>query len=300
VAVFCFIVTRIASTKAIYTSYITSTMPPSIRPLDIGPSTSSYFAPVTITSSIGCIQVSGQVGTASGGIVPADYESQIHLALLNLHKVITAAGASIQDIAKLNLYIVDYDPAHRSHVRHLQRFLGQHRPAITLVPIVQLAAPNWLFEVDAVVAKPGPSFPISLPDPLRKYDVIIIGAGLAGLTAAEAVVRSGHSCLVLEARDRVGGRTWSAKLPGGGGIVDLGAAWINDTNQSRAYQLALRSGAELIEQNTEGNCLLQDANGDRITFPYGELPVRSLGMLVYTSRSNYTLLNSLTWKHRPI
>ncbi|KAG2413381.1 hypothetical protein HFD88_002570 [Aspergillus terreus] len=197
--------------------------------------------------------------------------SRRSISRFSISTVITAAGASIQDIAKLNLYIVDYDPAHRSHVRHLQRFLGQHRPAITLVPIVQLAAPNWLFEVDAVVAKPGPSLPISLPDPLRKYDVIIIGAGLAGLTAAETVVRSGHSCLVLEAQDRVGGRTWSAKLPGGG-IVDLGAAWINDTNQSRAYQLALRSGAELIEQNTEGNCLLQDANGDRITFPYGELP----------------------------
>ncbi|KAL5362531.1 hypothetical protein BJX96DRAFT_186092 [Aspergillus floccosus] len=243
----------------------------SIRTLDIGSSVSSYFAPATITSGIDCIQISGQVGMDSEGKVPTDYESQINLALLNLHKVITAAGASIQDIAKLNLYIVNYNPAHRSHVRHLQRFLGQHRPAITLVPVVQLAAPSWLFEVDAVVAKAS-SLRTSLSTPLKKYDVVVLGAGLAGLTVAETIVRSGHSCLVLEARDRVGGRTWSARLPGGGGIVDLGAAWINDTNQSRAYQLALRSGAELIEQNTEGNCLLQDANGDKITFPYGELP----------------------------
>lgn len=253
-------------------------MAPSIRTLDTGSSISSYFAPAAITSGVDCIQVSGQVGTNVEGNVPTDYESQINLALLNLHKVITAAGASIDNIAKLNLYIVNYNPADRSHVRHLQRFLGQHRPAITLVPVVQLAAPTWLFEVDAVVAKPAPSVPTALPHPLRKYDVVVLGGGLAGLTAAESIVRSGHSCLVLEARDRVGGRTWSAKLAGGG-MVDLGAAWINDTNQSRAYQLALRSGAELIEQNTEGNCLLQDTNGDRIAFPYGEMPVRSPSML---------------------
>lgn len=112
-------------------------------------------------------------------------------------------------------------------------------------------------------------------------DVIIVGAGLAGLTAAHEIQRAGLKCLILEARDRVGGKTFSAPLEGGG-VVDLGAAWINDSNQSRMYELARRFGAELIEQNTTGNCVLQDVDGRCTPFPYGELPqvcYCSLGLL---------------------
>ncbi|MGX5695757.1 flavin monoamine oxidase family protein [Agromyces soli] len=45
--------------------------------------------------------------------------------------------------------------------------------------------------------------------------ITIVGAGLGGLTAAWELVKSGHDVAVLEARDRVGGRTWSARLPDG-------------------------------------------------------------------------------------
>lgn len=129
--------------------------------------------------------------------------------------------------------------------------------------------------MDAVISKENASIPVSLTSSAAQYDVVVPGAGLAGLTAAETLIRAGYSCLVLEARDRVGGRTWSSVLPSGDGIVDLGTAWINDTNQSRVYELVRRAHSELIEQNITGNCLLQDSNGDRLTFKYGELPVRS-------------------------
>lgn len=250
-------------------------MAPSVRTLDLHNTSSAYVAAATITSSTDCIYVTGQAGVNSQGKVPADYESQVHLALLNLHRIIVAAGASIGDIAKLNLYIINYNPNQRSHARHLQKFLGPHRPTVTFVPVAQLAAPEWLFEVDAVVSRKSTPISTALKAPQNTYDVVILGAGLAGLTAAEHIIRAGYSCLVLEARDRVGGRTWSATLPGGGGIVDLGAAWINDTNQSHIYQLAHRASAELIEQNTSGKCVLHDFNGDTHTFNYGDMPVRS-------------------------
>jgi monoamine oxidase len=70
----------------------------------------------------------------------------------------------------------------------------------------------------------------------------------------------------------VGGKTWSKPLGEGKGIVDLGAAWINDTSQAKMYELAKRFGADLIEQNTQGNCVFQGFDGQCSPFAYGEVP----------------------------
>ncbi|MBL3267424.1 FAD-dependent oxidoreductase, partial [Klebsiella pneumoniae] len=57
----------------------------------------------------------------------------------------------------------------------------------------------------------------------------MVGAGLAGLTAAGALSRRGQSVLVLEARDRVGGRIETAVLSDGT-AVDLGGQWIAEAH----------------------------------------------------------------------
>jgi monoamine oxidase len=251
-------------------------MAPLVESLDLANTSKVYHAPATvIRSNTRTIHVSGQVGHTKDGHVPTDYVSQIHLALLNLRKVIVAAGATVKDIAKLTFYIVNYNPAQRKHTRPIQRFLQGHRPAITLVPVTQLAVSGWLFEVDAVIACPEVPLSISTPTSQGKtevVDVAIIGAGLAGLSAAHEVLRAGLSCVILEARDRVGGKTWSQPLSDGKGMIEMGAAWINDVNQTRMIALTRRYGVELIEQNTSGNCVLQDFDGNASPFPYGELP----------------------------
>lgn len=68
------------------------------------------------------------------------------------------------------------------------------------------------------------------------YDVIIIGAGYAGLSAARILRQSKKSVLLLEARDRVGGRILTQPL-GDGNYVDLGGQWIGP-GQDRMYDLA--------------------------------------------------------------
>lgn len=104
------------------------------------------------------------------------------------------------------------------------------------------------------------------------YDVIVVGAGLSGLQAAYDVQKAGLSCLVLEARNRVGGKTWSVPLANGNGSVDIGAAWTNDTNQSHIWGYTQKFGIELIKQNTEGNCIFQDKDGETHAFAYGTSP----------------------------
>ncbi len=59
----------------------------------------------------------------------------------------------------------------------------------------------------------------------------MVGAGLAGLTCAWTLHRAGHEVIVLEARDRVGGRTWSAALANGV-VVERGGEWIDADQHS--------------------------------------------------------------------
>lgn len=61
----------------------------------------------------------------------------------------------------------------------------------------------------------------------RRYEVIVIGAGAAGLAAAAELARAGRSALVLEARERVGGRCWTLTHPGLAAPVELGAEFVH-------------------------------------------------------------------------
>ncbi|ORY55681.1 monoamine oxidase [Pseudomassariella vexata] len=107
---------------------------------------------------------------------------------------------------------------------------------------------------------------------MDSIDVAIIGAGLSGLQAATDLQAAGFSFVVLEARDRVGGKTCSIQRADGKGVQELGAAWINDTNQERAWALAKKFGLTPITQNIKGEVGFQDVNGECHSFMYGEMP----------------------------
>lgn len=94
-------------------------------------------------------------------------------------------------------------------------------------------------------------------DPLidREVDVVVVGAGFAGLSAARAVAAGGAGVAVLEARDRVGGRTVNADL-GGGAQVELGGQWVGPT-QDRIAALAASVGVDTYPSFSEGENLLR-------------------------------------------
>jgi monoamine oxidase len=89
----------------------------------------------------------------------------------------------------------------------------------------------------------------------REVDVVIVGAGLAGLTAARELRAAGREVVVLEARERVGGRTLSESI-GDGKIVDLGAQWVGPT-QDRILALIRELGLETFPTHTEGRNLFE-------------------------------------------
>jgi len=81
-------------------------------------------------------------------------------------------------------------------------------------------------------------------------DVVVAGAGLAGLVTATELVASGLSVRVLEASDRIGGRTLSRRL--GGAAFDFGGQWILPTQQ-RMLALTAKLGIELTPQRRDGH-----------------------------------------------
>jgi NADPH-dependent 2,4-dienoyl-CoA reductase/sulfur reductase-like enzyme len=70
----------------------------------------------------------------------------------------------------------------------------------------------------------------------RTADVLVVGAGLSGLAAAWEIVKAGRSVIVLEARDRIGGRMVRRPVIEGG-WVDLGGQWVGPT-QTQIIALA--------------------------------------------------------------
>lgn len=101
-------------------------------------------------------------------------------------------------------------------------------------------------------------------------DVIVVGAGLSGLQAASSLTEAGLSTVVLEARSRVGGKTWSVSNENAAGIADLGAEWLNDTTQPLVYQLAKRLGCDFNEVKVQGESILQGLDRELIRHEYGE------------------------------
>jgi monoamine oxidase len=89
----------------------------------------------------------------------------------------------------------------------------------------------------------------------HEADVVVVGAGLAGLAAARELTAQGVSVTVVEARDRVGGRVHNHDI-GGGKVVEVGAQWIGPT-QDRLAALAGELGVDTFPTYSEGHNLIE-------------------------------------------
>jgi monoamine oxidase len=112
----------------------------------------------------------------------------------------------------------------------------------------------------AIAAMPRPARAAS-----RAADVVVVGAGLAGLTAARALEQAGRSAIVLEARDRVGGRVLSHTISTGE-YAELGGMFTGPT-QDRIQALAAAVGVGTFPTYNTGNNVFIGGDGRREVFP---------------------------------
>lgn len=96
---------------------------------------------------------------------------------------------------------------------------------------------------------------LACPNAVRADDsnpIVVIGAGLAGLSAARDLVSGGEKVVVLEARERIGGRIWTSRLwPGL--PMDLGASWIHGVEGNPLTALADEAGAPRLRTSYQSS-----------------------------------------------
>jgi monoamine oxidase len=100
--------------------------------------------------------------------------------------------------------------------------------------------------------------------PRGKADVVVVGAGLAGLSAARKIAAAGRSVLVIEAQKRVGGRTLNEDI-GGGKVADLGGTFIGPT-QDHIAALVKELGIGTFPTYANGNNVFVGSDGRREEF----------------------------------
>lgn len=93
-------------------------------------------------------------------------------------------------------------------------------------------------------------------------DVVVVGAGAAGLAAASELVAQGSRVVVLEARDRVGGRVVTERPAGWPIPVELGASWVHDTAASDLATLLADQGVDSAPFDYRGRVLGDGADRD--------------------------------------
>ena len=85
---------------------------------------------------------------------------------------------------------------------------------------------------------------------METTDALVIGAGVAGLAAARLLARAGRRVVVLEARDRIGGRVFTDRT--GGHVTDRGASWIHGITGSPVAAAARAFGMPMVEFTVGG------------------------------------------------
>ncbi|OQV06317.1 hypothetical protein CLAIMM_10901 [Cladophialophora immunda] len=234
-----------------------------------------YSHAVSLSRSNRLIFTSGIIAQRPDGSFPDSLEEQAETVYKNLQQALEKSCASARDVIKVTFYVVDWSLEQgETFIKQFLNFMTDQdgttrRPITTLIPVTKLAIPGAKLEIEVVAAIGGHASRYAVPS-IRsfdrpaapsKVDVVVVGGGFSGVQAAWDLQKAGLSCVLLEAKNRIGGRSRSQQLQSGPGIVELGATWINKKTQPKAYATAKRLGLDIVDQYTEGDEVWQFQDG---------------------------------------
>lgn len=129
---------------------------------------------------------------------------------------------------------------------------------LALLAIPSILSPDHAFANAAPVEHELEACPRHAP---LVVDVAVVGGGFSGMASAYALHQAGLKTVVLEAHDKLGGRSRTHQLQSGPGVIELGATWINNLTQPEVFALTEEFGLHTIEQYTEGIDVTQLVDG---------------------------------------
>ena len=101
-------------------------------------------------------------------------------------------------------------------------------------------------------------------------DILIVGAGIAGLSAAQTLKKWGYNVTLLEARERVGGRVWTSRQ-WQNAPLDLGASWIHGVSGNPIAKLADQNDIKTVETDYENHWIYKPNGAELSNAEYNEL-----------------------------
>lgn len=117
---------------------------------------------------------------------------------------------------------------------------------------------------------------------METYDVVVIGAGFAGLTAARQLREAGRSVLVLEARERIGGSTWYQPEAFDGFGLEMGGTWIVP-EQTHVFAEVERYGIAVADSELPGRMTWSDHG--KVLETLLPVPAQDYGRLEHAMRA---------------
>ncbi|AZL68922.1 MULTISPECIES: RidA family protein [Pseudomonas] len=118
------------------------------------PSANAYSHVAEVRAGSRLVYVAGQGGEGLDGALSPQFDAQVRQALINLKIALASKGASLQDVFKLTLLVVDHSETRLQQwvAAATRAWDGSMTPTCTLIPVPRLALDGMLVEIDAVAA----------------------------------------------------------------------------------------------------------------------------------------------------